>query len=154
MQRSPAAARWLAGLALLALCAVGAPATAKAPKGGTNLLFSFVSHQGGFDTTLIFANTSVDLFGTLPADGTCTLHFFGTNPPAPTQTPSIGAGTVFTTTAGALAPSFQGYVIAVCDAPLLHGLATIGPIGGDSLAGYPALVIPPGKRKKLERLDE
>ena len=49
----------------------------------------------------------------------------------------------------------MGYAIAQCSIPLLHGSAYVGDLGLRNLAAsYPALVIPPGKRKKLERLDE
>jgi hypothetical protein len=144
----------LAGLTLLALCVAGVAAAAKQPK-GTNLLFTFVTNQAGFDTSLTIANTTQDPFGTTPIDGTCTLHFYGANPPAPTETLVIAAGTVFATLASTIAPNFQGYVIAECNIPLLHGWAIVGDPGFQSFgASYPALVIPPGKRKKLERLDE
>lgn len=144
----------LAGFTLLVLCAAGAPAAAKQPK-GTNLLFTFVTNQAGFDTSLTIANTSQDPFGTTLIDGTCTFHFYGSNPPAPTETLVIAAGTVFVTVASSIAPNFQGYVIAECNVPLLHGWAIVGDLGLQNLgASYPALVIPAGKRKKLERLDE
>ena len=144
----------LAGFTLLALCAAGAAAAAKQPK-GTNQLFTFVTNQAGFDTSLTIANTTQDPFGTTLIDGTCTLHFFGANAPAPTETLVISAGTVFATLASTLAPGFQGYAIAECNIPLLHGWAIVGDLGFQNLgASYPALVIPPGKRKKLERLDE
>jgi hypothetical protein len=144
----------LVALTVVALCVAGAPAAAKQPK-GTNLLFTFVTNQAGFDTTLTIANTTQDPFGTTLIDGTCTFHFYGSSPPAPTETLVIAAGTVFTALASTLAPGFQGYVIAECNVPLLHGWAIVGDFGLENLgASYPALVIPAGKRKKLERLDE
>jgi len=144
----------LAGLTLLALCVAGVPAAAKQPK-GTNLLFTFVTNQAGFDTTLTIANTTQDPFGTTLIDGTCTFHFYGSNPPAPTETLVIAAGTVFTASASSIAPNFQGYLIAECNVPLLHGWAIVGDLGLQNFgASYPALVVPAGKRKKLERLDE
>ena len=141
-----------AALALLVFCGA-APAAAKPPS-ATNLLFTFVTNQAGFDTSLTIANTSADPFGTTPVEGTCTLHFFGANAPPASDTLAIPAGTVFATLASTVAPGFQGYLIAACDIPLLHGWAVVGGLGLNTLgAGYPALVIPPGKRKKLERLD-
>jgi len=92
----------LAGLTLLALCVAGVPAAAKQPK-GTNLLFTFVTNQAGFDTALTIANTTQDPFGTTLIDGTCTFYFYGESPPPPTAF-DISAGTVFTTTASVVAP--------------------------------------------------
>ena len=140
-------------LALLAVSGLSEPAAARPPQ-GTNLLFTFVTNQAGFDTTLTIANTTQDPFGTTLIDGTCTLYFYGQNAPTPTAF-DIAAGTVFTTTASAVAPNLQGYAIAQCSIPLLHGWAIVGDVGLSNVgANYPALVIPPGKRKKLERLGE
>jgi hypothetical protein len=144
--------RWLSVLALIAFAGAGEPAGAKSQ--GTRLLFTFVTNQAGFDTTLTIANTTQDPFGTTLVDGACTLHFFGSNPPAPIDA-LIGAGSVFQTTTSGIAPNFQGYVIADCEISLLHGWAIVHDVSFQTFgASYPALVIPPGKRKKLERLDE
>jgi hypothetical protein len=154
MTRLPKAKLWLSALALLAASGAGVPAAAKAPQ-GTRLLFTFVTNQAGFDTRLIISNTTQDPFGTTLIDGTCTFHFFGAAAPAPLETLVISAGTTFVTTAATIAPGFQGYVIADCNIPLLHGSAVLTDVGLQNIAAnYPALVIPAGKRKKLERLDE
>jgi hypothetical protein len=150
MKRSP----WLLGLALLGLAAAGEPAGAKTPP-GTRLLFPFVTNQAGFDTRLVISNTTQDPFGTTLIDGTCTFYFYGPSAPAPQETLVISAGTTFVTTAATIAPGFQGYLIADCNIPLLHGSALLTDLGLQNfITNYPALVIPPGKRKKLERLDE
>jgi hypothetical protein len=145
-----------APLLLVALAALGAPhgAAAGAKPPVTNLLFSFVTNQAGFDTGFAIANTTADPFGTTPQDGACTLTFFGANAPAPFVTPAIVAGTVYVNLASSLAPSFQGYMIAECDFPLAHGFAFVSDIGAQDVAmGSLALVIPPRARKGGERLD-
>lgn len=153
MTRLGDARRWLFAFGVLALSSAGGPAAARPPQ-GTNLLFTFVTNQAGFDTNLTVANTTQDAAGATPIDGTCTFYFYGANAPAPTATP-VSAGTVFTTLASVVAPNFLGYAIAQCSIPLLHGWAYVGDLGLRNLAAsYPALVIPPGKRKKLEQLDE
>lgn len=153
MTRLSEARPWLFVFALLAVCGAGERAAAKAPP-GTNLLFTYVTNQGGFDTTLTIADTTQDPFGTTLIDGTCTFNFYGTNAPAPMETLVISAGTVFSVLASSIAPNFSGYMIAECNIPLLHGWAIVGDFGLQNVgASYPALVIPPGKRKKLERLD-
>ena len=46
-------------------------------------------------------------------------------------------------TVQALAPNFQGYMIAVCNFQLAHGFAFVSDIGARNLAmGYLALVLP------------
>jgi hypothetical protein len=114
---------------------------------GTNLLFSFVTNQAGFDTGMVVANTSKDPFGTTPADGTCVLHFFGANAPAnPITSPKIVAGTTYATLASTTAPGFQGYVFAVCDFKYAHGFAFVSDLGARNLAmGYLPLVTCPGR---------
>ena len=49
------------------------------------LLFSSVKNQNGLDTTIVIANTSLDLFGTAASSGVCTLSFYGANAPLPYQ---------------------------------------------------------------------
>lgn len=141
---------------LAALAALGAPhgaAGAKHPP-STNLLFSLVTNQGGFDTGIAIANTTADPFGTTPQNGTCTLTFFGANAPAPLTTPEIVAGTAHTLVASSSAPNFQGYVIAECNFPLAHGFAFVSDFGAQNVAmASLALVIPPKARKGGERLD-
>src|SRR5580704_6862829 len=59
----------------------------------TALLFAFVSDQAGSDTEITLSNTSQDPFGSTPGSGTCTLYYYGSNPPAgPQTTAAIAAG--------------------------------------------------------------
>jgi len=115
----------------------------------TNLLFSYITNQSGFDTGLAIANTSTDPFGTklgaAPQAGNCTLNFYGAGAPAAVTTPSIPSGTVFTQILSSIAPGFQGYMIAQCNFLFGHGFAFltngIGSTGGLS-EGYLAGIIP------------
>jgi hypothetical protein len=117
----------------------------------TNLLFPFVSNQGGFDTGIAIANTSKDPFGTALQTGACTVNFYGTvgtskvclSHPSPSITGgehfawSLANGGAVTATAG-----FQGYVIAQCAFQYAHGFAFISDLGAQKLAqGYLALVL-------------
>ncbi len=117
----------------------------------TNILFPFVSNQGGFDTGLAIANTSKDPFGTALQTGSCTVNFYGTvgtskvclSYPGPSITGgehfvwSLSTGGQVQATAG-----FQGYVIAQCQFQYGHGFAFISDIGAQRLAmGYLALVM-------------
>jgi hypothetical protein len=123
----------------------------------TNLLFPYVTNQGGFDTGLVISNTSADNFGTVKQDGTCTLDYFGNingNPIPDTDksqtTEVITAGTqaiglVSGTIKGTKTPmaGFQGYIIAKCNFQYAHGYAFLY-TGGASFAGaqgYLALVL-------------
>jgi hypothetical protein len=119
----------------------------------TILLYPYVTNQAGFDTGLTVANTSSDPFGTGLQAGSCTLNFYGgtttapTTPPAPLVIPGgglpIAAGTVWANTLGTIAPTFQGYIFAVCDFQFAHGFAFISDVGARNLAmGYLALIIP------------
>jgi len=134
---------------------VAPPPLAKGPS--THLLFPFVTNQAGFDTVLTIANSSADPFGTAAPEGsTCVLYFYGAgSAPVPISVPLIAPGTTTEQLASALAPGFQGYVIADCDFPRGHGFAAVTDLGSRNLAaGYPALVIPPGKRKAGEALSQ
>ncbi len=117
----------------------------------TNILFPFVSNQGGFDTGLAIANTSKDPFGTALQTGACTVNFYGTvgtskvclSYPSPSITGgehfvwSLSTGGQVQATAG-----FQGYVIAQCQFQYGHGFAFISDLGAQRLAmGYLALVM-------------
>jgi hypothetical protein len=120
-----------------------------------DLLFPFVTNASGFDTGIAIANTSLDIYGTAPQNGTITLNFFGSLPgtPAPApitaQTSSIiNAGTelVFTLSGGnggqniQAEVGFQGYVIAVAQFQWCHGFAFISDLGAQRLAeGYLAI---------------
>lgn len=109
----------------------------------TNLLFPFVTNQGGFDTGLAISSTSTDPFGTSPQSGPCTLNAYGANAPAAITTPVVDSGTTYTALASAAMPNFQGYVIAVCQFQYAHGFAFISDLGARNLAmGYLALIIP------------
>jgi len=102
----------------------------------TSLLFPFVTNQLGFDTGIAIANTSTDALGTsgksitTAQTGTCSLSFFGAGAP----TPSFGvadpqgataSGTTHAFTISAVAPGFQGYVIATCPFQFAHAFAFI-----------------------------
>ena len=65
----------------------------------TDLLFTFMTNQAGFDTGFEIANTSTDPFGTSAQNGTCTLNWYGTGPAAgtATTTPSIASGNYYVT---------------------------------------------------------
>jgi hypothetical protein len=126
----------------------------------TNLLFTFVSNQAGFDTGLVISNTSQDPFGTPTQTGACTINYYGATsgggaaPAAVTSaavppggqliwTLSTGGGiSGGTTTAGLATPGFQGYIIASCAFQYAHGFAFISDLGAQRLAeGYLALVM-------------
>ena len=93
------------------------------------LLFSSVINQNGSDTGIAIANTSSDPFaasGANPTAGTCTLNFYGANPPAlPFVTPTISAGTVYANTLSSLAPGFKGYITASCSFPEARGFSFV-----------------------------
>jgi len=92
---------------------------------------------------MAISNTSADPYLTSTQEGTCTLNFFGANAPAAVTTPSVAAGTTYTTTALAVAPNFQGYVIADCQFQYGHGFAFVTRVGAVDVAmGYLALIIP------------
>jgi hypothetical protein len=113
----------------------------------TYLLYPFVTAANGFDTGIAIANTSED--GGLSAtaqSGTCTLSFFGDNAPSAFTTPSaIAGGKVYANVASAIAPGFQGYVIAKCNFQFAHGFAfvqsTVGYTPSTAAMGYLPLVL-------------
>jgi hypothetical protein len=122
----------------------------------TTLLFPFMTNQAGFDTGFSIAATSTDPTGTQSTvananPGTCVLYFYGDL--APTTAPSVAASAGYIelhSTVSAVAPGFQGYMMAVCDFVYAHGYAFItdgfmGPGRGLS-EGYVANVIPNGAR--------
>ena len=122
-----------------------------------NLLFPFVTNTSGFDTGVAIANTSLDVYGTAPQNGTVTLNYFGSLPGTPAPAPItaqtsavINAGTelVFTLSGGNggqnIQPEvgFQGYIIAVSNFQFCHGFAFISDLGAQKLAeGYLAIEI-------------
>jgi hypothetical protein len=109
----------------------------------TDLLYPYVINTNGFDTGIAIANTSNDPFGTTPQQGTCALNFYGSSSPtAAFTTPNIANGTVYANLASTLAPSFSGYIIAVCNFQFAHGFAFVSDVGARNLAmGYLALVM-------------
>jgi len=123
----------------------------------TNLLFPFVTNQVGFDTGIAIMNTTVDPWGTVAQQGTCTMNFYGNNQPAAFTTPIITPGLGINTApagnwafmASNIAPNFEGYMIAVCNFQLAHGYAFITDLGSQKLAhGYLALILTNGTSKR------
>jgi hypothetical protein len=115
------------------------------------LLFPFVTNQGGLDTRIVVANTSLDPFGTGEERGTVKLYFFsngdaeGGNPrPVVTQTIPAGKQLDFNLSTGGNfgmppIPGFQGYIIANANFRHSHGIALISGTGGQAAASYPAV---------------
>jgi len=130
----------------------------------TTLLFPFITNQAGYDTGIALMNTSQDPFGTTPQTGTCQMNFFGQNAPTPVVTPAIPAGNNvapagnYAFLASMIAPNFEGYMIAVCNFQLAHGLAFLQEGGSSGVAvGYVGLVVPTGTGKRTttpEQLDQ
>jgi len=114
----------------------------------TDLLFTFLTNQAGFDTGFEIANTSTDPFGTAAQNGTCTLNWYGSGPAAgtATTTPSIASGGLYVNLVSTAAAGFQGYMIAVCNFQFGHGFAFIsdgyGQPGRGLSQGYLASIIP------------
>jgi len=114
----------------------------------SDLLFTFLTNQAGFDTGFEIANTSTDPFGTPAQNGTCTLNWYGTGPAAgtATTTPSIASGNYYVNLVSSAAAGFQGYMIAVCNFQFGHGFAFIsdgyGQPGRGLSQGYLASIIP------------
>jgi hypothetical protein len=141
----------------------------------TNLLFPFVTNQGGFDTGIAVINTSLDEvaddlpFNNHAQSGTCTFYFFGVGPaggaaPAPQTSAVVNAGSMvaFSLQGGTIPggtgtsnfQGFQGYVIARCNFQLAHGFAFVTRVGVSELAhGYLALVMFEEDRFAPEMLD-
>jgi hypothetical protein len=112
-----------------------------------HLKFPFVTNALGYDTGLAIVNTTLDPYGTAAQSGTITLHFFGSNAPAPPRRdvgmPAVAAGGMLTGLLSSLAPGFQGYVIAVANFQFCEGFAFIGDRDFAGIAeGYIAMVIP------------
>jgi hypothetical protein len=115
------------------------------PPGTTNLLFTFLTNQGGFDTGVSISNTGADPFGTVGQSGPCTLHFFGAAGSPQVVTPEIFRGTTYTTLVSTTVPivgGFSGYMIAVCNFAYAHGFAFVSDLGARNLAmGYLAQTV-------------
>jgi hypothetical protein len=135
-----------------------------------DMLFPFVSSQGGFDSGIAIANTSLDpgaAFGffATPQQGAVTFFYFGVGnnggAPPPAQTSGIvPAGQVLTyvlssgggaigTSANGLdnrAAGFQGYIIAQAAFQYCHSYAFISALGGGPTSagvseGYLGLIL-------------
>jgi hypothetical protein len=132
----------------------------------TNLLFSFVTSQLGFDTGLAISNTSADPFGkfgavpsgtTAPA-GACTLNYYGAGAPSPSAiaTPNIPSGTTYAFVNSSVAPGFQGYVIVQCPFVGGHGfgfVTNLASAGNSSVAqGYIAQSMPAANSGGTKRI--
>jgi hypothetical protein len=98
----------------------------------TSLLYPFVTNQLGFDTGIVIANTSTDNLATggksiaAAQAGTCTLSFYGAGAPTPATGVadpggSTASGTTHAFLLSAVAPGFQGYMIATCPFQFGHG---------------------------------
>ncbi|MBI4443561.1 MAG: hypothetical protein HY649_09335 [Acidobacteria bacterium] len=113
----------------------------------TNILFPFVANTVGFETGFAIANTTSDVFGTSSQSGSCVYNFFGTNAPSggTFTTPAFAGGVTDVRLLSAIAPGFQGYVIAQCNFQLGHGFFFIQNGFGTGTAtiaqGGPALII-------------
>jgi len=131
----------------------------------TNILFPYMTNQGGFDTSFSFANTTNDVLafgaknGASAQSGTCTMSFWPTTDvtlasATPTgtaiqlTTPAIGAGGVYAFSQSATSFSGQtGYAIAVCRFLNGHAFAFqtngFAQAGGPHISnGYLGLIIP------------
>lgn len=131
--------------------------------GVTNLLFPFVTNQGGFDTGIAITNTGKDPFSTVGSSGTCKIHYYGDMGngkalPSPQTTYAIQPGQMLTFTISQGGPSgstswaatFQGYIIASCNFPYAHGFAFVSDLSRFA-HGYLALVVC-GNRIPVEQL--
>jgi len=130
----------------------------------TSLLFPFVTNQLGFDTGLVIANTSTDNLSSTgksvaaPQSGTCSLNFYGSGAPSAAVPDPMGSAGVTSTTntngpvhaflLSAVAPGFQGYVIAACPFLYAHGYAFLAynlTQSNGAVEGYIAEVLAPGR---------
>jgi len=137
---------------------VGSPILFEINKCACDLLFPFVSSQGGFDTGIAIANTSLDPSsiigaafgpGATPQQGTVTFFYFGVGangaaPPSQQTSAVVPAGQVLTyvlssgggaigTGANGLTASaagFQGYIIAQAQFQYCHAYAFVSALGG------------------------
>ena len=133
----------------------------------TNLLYPFISHQAGFDTGYIVANTSASPFEAFAPrqTGNCTYYYYGAFPDPSkttaqqTTTTFVAPGTLAAATLsgggdhglGAMA-GFQGYMIVRCDFQYAHGFAYISPFGAPlsgGATGYIALVMDDRSRCRM-----
>jgi hypothetical protein len=119
----------------------------------TNLLFSFVTNQSGFDTGISISNTASDPFGTVGVSGACRFYYYGAGAPPSFLTGSIAPGATYVNQLSTLAPGFQGYAIVRCFFPYAHGFAFLSDVGARNLAmGYLPLVVCTTRNIKPEGL--
>jgi len=124
----------------------------------TSLLFPYITTLTGFTTGIEIANTTTDTFKTTAQSGTCALNWYqGTSNPAITTTAAIPSGTIFVHDASDPAfagTNFSGYMIAVCNFQLAHGVAIITDIGAQRiLSNYLALVLGTSRTTLPENLN-
>ena len=122
------------------------------PANTTNLLFTYLTNQAGFDTGISIANTGSDPFGTTGQAAACTLNWYGSAFTGSTPTPTINPGTTYvtlvSTTLNNVTGGFSGYMIAHCNFPYAHGFAFISDLGARNLAmGYLAQTVCTDRRK-------
>jgi len=95
----------------------------------TTLLFPYVVNSAGFDTGITIANTSVDNFGTVNQNGSCTLYWYsgaaGSAGNTSTSPVTVNAGVTYANLLSVLNPGFTGYAIAQCTFQYAHGFAFI-----------------------------
>jgi len=133
------------------LDSLGFDCPADVANNATNLLYTFVTNQAGFDTGITISNTSTDPFGTTAQAGSCTLNFYNGGAPIPVNTGPIASGATYTTLASVIVPGFQGYMIAVCPFSYAHGFAFISDLGARNLAmGYLATNICTDRKPNAE----
>jgi len=128
-------------------------------QGKTSLLFPYVSNWTGFDTGIAISNTGLGPSGVIGASGRVRLYYYGTmsngNQPTRVQevtnasVPAGGTVRLLLSAGGNYGlqgnPSFDGYIIAVCEFPFAHGIyfVTDGPVGAARISyGGQALVLP------------
>jgi len=126
----------------------------------TNLLFVYVTNQGGFETGMVVTNSSLDPFNTATQEGPCKIYYYGFTTGGlvaamtPVDIPNVPAGhqAIWTLSSGgtvntaggfiAATPGFQGYAIVSCMFQYAHGFAFISDLGANNLAhGYQALIL-------------
>jgi hypothetical protein len=114
-----------------------------------NILFPYVVNQDGFDTGIVIANTSQDIYGTTPQTGIVRLHYFGEGaggsaaPTAQTSQPVPGGRQLIFTLSGGgnygidnRGAGFKGYIIAQAEFQWCHAFAYITALGvGAQLQG-------------------
>ena len=125
-----------------------------------NILFPYVTTVPPFDTGIAFANTTKDIYGTLPQAGLLSFNFFATpggTKTTMTTTNQVPSGEVVTysmmggpgTANGAgltpMGANFTGYMIAQAQFQYCHAFVFISDIGAQKVAeGYLGLILDSG----------